>query len=235
MELRGIYTILASSCSVYGFQDEIVNERSSTNPLTTYAKANLMAEKDTLSLANNNFYVTILRQVTVYSLSPRMRFDLAINGMVLGFYKNGKIPIMRDGTQWRPFVHVKDTSRAFITVMETEPDIINKEIFNVGSNDQNLQILPLAELIAKSIGMPFNFEWYGSPDKRSYRVDFSKIDEKLGFKTKHTPKEGAKEIYEALVEEIVKDSIKTRTVGWYKYLLEAHKIVKEVELKGGIL
>jgi nucleoside-diphosphate-sugar epimerase len=119
--------------------------------------------------------------------------------------------------------------------METEPDIINKEIFNVGSNDQNLQILPLAELIAKSIGMPFNFEWYGSPDKRSYRVDFSKIDEKLGFKTKHTPKEGAKEIYEALVEEIVKDSIKTRTVGWYKYLLEAHKIVKEVELKGGIL
>jgi len=54
-----------------------------------------------------------MRQATVYGLSPRMRFDLAVNGMVLGAYKNKKIPVMRDGTQWRPFIHVKDTSKAF--------------------------------------------------------------------------------------------------------------------------
>ncbi len=227
--------ILASSCSVYGFQDEIVNEESPTNPLTTYAKANLSAEKEVLPLGDNNFCVTVLRQATVYGLSPRMRFDLAINGMVLGFYKNGKIPIMRDGTQWRPFVHVKDTSRAFITVLENPPEIVNKEIYNVGSNDQNVQILPLARLIAESIGIPFNFEWYGSPDKRSYRVDFSKIERNLRFKPKYTPKEGAREVYEALVEGKITDSIKTRTVEWYKYLIEAHKIIKEVELRGGIL
>ena len=227
--------ILASSCSIYGFQDEIVSEESPTNPLTTYAKANLSAENDVLPLADNNFCVTILRQATVYGLSPRMRFDLAINGMVLGFYKNGKIPIMRDGTQWRPFVHVKDTSRAFITVLESDPDTVNKEIFNVGSNNQNVQILPLAKLIAESIDLPFNFEWYGSPDKRSYRVDFTKIERILGFKPKYTPKEGAREVYDALIEGKVTDSIKTRTVEWYKYLLEAHKIIKDVEMEGTIL
>ncbi len=227
--------ILASSCSVYGFQDEVVNEKSPTNPLTTYAKANVLAEQETLPLADNNFCVTALRQATVYGLSPRMRFDLAINGMTLGFYKHGKIPIMRDGTQWRPFVHVRDTSRAFIMVLEADKDLVNREIFNVGSNEQNYQIKPLAELIADAIGLPFNFEWYGSPDKRSYRVDFSKIRDVLGFKPKYTPKEGAKEVYDALVEGKVKDDIKTRTVEWYKFLLNAQKIVKEVELNGIIL
>jgi len=227
--------ILASSCSVYGFQDEVVNERSPTNPLTTYAKANVLAEQETLPLADKNFCVTALRQATVYGLSPRMRFDLAINGMVLGFYKHGKIPIMRDGTQWRPFVHIRDTSRAFIMVLEADKDLVNGEIFNVGSNEQNYQIKPLAELIADAIGLPFNFEWYGSPDKRSYRVDFSKIRDTLGFKPKYTPKEGAKEVYDALVEGKVKDDIKTRTVEWYKFLLNAQKIVREVELNGIIL
>ena len=227
--------ILASSCSVYGFQDEVVDENSPTNPLTTYAKANVLAERETLLLNDDNFSVTVLRQATVYGLSPRMRFDLAINGMVLGFYKHGKIPIMRDGTQWRPFVHIRDTARAFITVLESERDLIKGEIFNVGSNEQNYQIKPLAELIADAIGLPFNFEWYGSPDKRSYRVDFSKIRDVLGFKPKYTPKEGAKEIYDALVEGKVEDSIKTRTVEWYKFLLTAQKIIKEVELRGVIL
>jgi len=227
--------ILASSCSVYGFQDEIVNERSQTNPLTTYAKANLSAEKEILPLADDNFCVTVLRQATVYGLSPRMRFDLAINGMVLGFYKNKKIPIMRDGTQWRPFVHVKDTSRAFITVLESDPSTVNKEIFNVGSNEQNIQILPLAKLIAEAIDLSFEFEWYGSPDKRSYRVDFTKIEKVLGFEPKYTPRDGAREVYDALVEGRITDSIKTRTVEWYKYLLEAHRIIKEVEMRGVIL
>jgi len=227
--------ILASSCSVYGFQDGVVDERFPINPLTTYAKANALAEEETLPLADDSFSVTVLRQATVYGLSPRMRFDLAINGMVLGFYKHGKIPIMRDGTQWRPFVHIRDTAGAFIKVLESERDLVNKEVFNVGSNEQNYQIKPLAELIAEAIGLPFNFEWYGSPDNRSYRVDFSKIRDVLGFKPKYTPKEGAREIYDALVEGRVEDSIKTRTVDWYKFLIEAQKIVKEVELRGVIL
>jgi nucleoside-diphosphate-sugar epimerase len=33
--------ILASSCSIYGFRDGVLNETSPINPLTTYAKANL--------------------------------------------------------------------------------------------------------------------------------------------------------------------------------------------------
>lgn len=227
--------ILASSCSIYGFQDGLLDETSQTSPLTTYAKANLLSEQETLPLADKEFTVTVLRQATVYGLSPRMRFDLAINGMCLGFYKNGKIPILRDGSQWRPFVHVKDTSNAFILTMEAEQELVNGEIFNVGSNDQNVQIFPLAELVAESVGLAFEYEWYGDPDHRSYQVSFDKISEKLKYKSDYTPKEGAKETFEALKEGKVTDELKTITVKWYKHLLEMHDFLKEVELEGRLL
>ncbi len=228
--------VLASTCSVYGFQDGLLTEESALNPLTTYAKANVLVEKEILLLADKSFTVTVLRQATVYGYSSRMRFDLAINGMVLGFYKNGKIPIMRDGKQWRPFVHVKDTSNAFIKVLEAEQELVNRQIFNVGSNDQNIQIFDLARLVAESINMPFNYEWYGSPDKRSYRVNFNKIKETLNFKAEHTIEEGAKEVFAALKDgKLNPDDPRTITVKWYKHLLEAHKLIREVEMKGLIL
>ena len=109
------------------------------------------------------------------------------------------------------------------------------EVFNVGCNDQNLQIMPLARLVSESIGVPFNFDWYGSTDTRSYQVDFTKIKDVLGYKTDFTPREGAKEVYDALREGRVKDDLKTRTVDWYKHLLETHRMIKEVEYQGGIL
>ncbi len=228
--------ILASSCSVYGFREDVVlDENSPTNPLTTYAKSNLMAEKDVLALSDSDFSVTILRQATVYGLSQRMRFDLAINGMVLGLFKNREIPVMRDGNQWRPFIHVKDTSKAFMTVIESPEKKVNGEVFNVGSNEQNYQIRPLAEIVGEALPVPLKIEWYGSPDKRSYRVNFDKIKKTLGFRPDYTPREGALEVYEALESGRTKDSTKTKTVEWYKHLLDMYATMKNVTLKDTIL
>lgn len=228
--------VLASSCSVYGFQDGFLDETSKVNPLTTYAKANYLAEKDVLPLADKNFIVTALRQATVYGFSYRMRFDLAVNGMVRALFKYGKIKVMRDGTQWRPFVHVKDTSNAFITVMEAEPELVNGEIFNVGSNDQNIQIFNLARTIAKACGQEFKYEWYGDPDTRSYRVNFEKIARVLKYKTNYTIADGAREVWDALINNRLNpDDPRTITVKWYKYLIETQKIIREVEINGRIL
>jgi len=228
--------VLASTCSVYGFQEGTLTEESKLNPLTTYAKANSMAEKEALPLADKAFTATALRQATVYGLSRRMRFDLAINGMTLGFFKNGKIPIMRDGKQWRPFVHVKDTSNAFIRVLESDKESVNGQIFNVGNNEQNVQIFDLAKMVAESIHLPFNFEWYGSPDARSYRVSFDKISEQLDYRTSYTPKDGAKEVYDALKEgKLNPDDPRTITVKWYKHLLETRKLISDLEINGALL
>jgi nucleoside-diphosphate-sugar epimerase len=228
--------VLASSCSIYGFKDEILDESSPINPLTTYAKACGLAEKENLSLADAKYSVTVLRQATVYGSSHRMRFDLAINGMALGFFRSGKIPIMRDGKQWRPFVHVKDTSNAFIKVLEAEPDLVNSQTFNVGSDDQNVQIYDLAQTVAGSLGIPFDYEWYGSPDNRSYRVSFGKIGRMLKYAPQYRPSDGAKEVFQALKDgRLNGDDPRTITVKWYKHLLESQKLVNEVSINGVVL
>jgi nucleoside-diphosphate-sugar epimerase len=228
--------VLASTCSVYGFQEGTLKEESPTNPLTTYSKANVLAEKEILPLADKSFTATALRQATVYGFSPRMRFDIAINGMVMGFFKNGKIPIMRDGKQWRPFVHVKDTSNAFVLVIESDPELVNGQIFNVSNDKQNVQIFDLAKVVAEAIDLPFNYEWYGSPDTRSYKVSFDRIKKALNFKPQYTPKEGAREVYNALKEgRLNPDDSRTITVKWYKYLLEMHSLLKDLEINGTLL
>jgi nucleoside-diphosphate-sugar epimerase len=228
--------VFASTCSVYGFQKGLINEESSLNPLTTYAKASIMAEKEILPLVDKDFSATVLRQATVYGFSYRMRFDLAINGMVLGYYRNGKIPIMRDGKQWRPFVNVNDTSNAFINVLEAEPELVSGQIFNVGSDEQNIQIFNLAKLVAQACDLPFNYEWYGDCDTRSYRVSFNKIKDTLSYKPQTTIKKGAKTVFNALKDgRLNPDDPRMITVQWYKHLLEMQQILKDTEIDGVIL
>jgi len=226
--------ILASSCSIYGFRNGMLNEKSPINPLTTYAKANRKAEISAKKLADKIFTATILRFATVFGLSRRMRFDLAVNGMVLGFFKNGQIPIMRDGKQWRPFIHVKDAAEAYLETIKAPKEKINGEIFNVGSEAQNYQILPLAMEAAKAMKIPFKKKWYGDPDSRSYKISFKKINDVIGYKTRFTVSDGAKEIYSALKQKKVTDSIKTQTVEWYKYLLEAKKTSDSVVINNKV-
>ncbi len=103
--------ILPSSCSVYGFQKKIVDEETRPFPISRYASANLEAEKKVLALANNNFSVTVVRQATVFGYSPRMRLDLVINSMIYDSIKLKTIFVTGDGSQARPFVHVKDVCR----------------------------------------------------------------------------------------------------------------------------
>tara|TARA_Y100001963_G_C6763515_1_gene440908 strand:+ start:946 stop:1929 length:984 start_codon:yes stop_codon:yes gene_type:complete len=213
--------ILPSSASVYGFSDKISNENSSTNPLTTYAEANLLAEKDVLSLSDEDFTVTVLRQSTVFGLSHRMRFDLAINGMTKGFLENGKIPILKDGSQWRPFVHVKDTCKAMMMVLGAQSSDVQGQIFNVGCDDQNYQILEVAKQVAEATDLTFKYEWYGDPDHRSYRLDFSKIKNAIGFQPDFDAGSGAKEISNAIKENnIDTEDLRNITLAWYKKLID---------------
>ena len=228
--------ILPSSCSIYGFQpaDYIADETSPTNPLTTYAKANKQAEDGVLALADDDFHVIALRQATVYGYSPRMRFDLAINGMTFGAWHTGKLPTMRDGTQWRPMVHVRDAARAQLFMLEADSDKVNGQIFNVGSDDNNYQIAKLAEIVAETVPRDVEIEWYGDPDQRSYRVSFDKI-ESLGFRSKYGAADGVREICEALDAGKIDKTTETITLDWYKALHKWYETIREVELHGGLL
>lgn len=217
--------ILTSSCSLYGFQapDIIADENFSTNPLTTYAKANEQAEQDNLPLADEHFTVAVLRLATVFGYAPRMRFDLAINGMTYGAWKTRRLPLMRDGEQWRPLVHVADVAHAHEFMLRARPATISGQIFNVGAAENVYQIKTLGRRIAAAVGADVEIEWYGDPDHRSYRVSFDKI-EALGFKAHRVAEDGAREILQRLDAGILEKTPKTITLDWYMQLSETTKI-----------
>jgi nucleoside-diphosphate-sugar epimerase len=227
--------VLASSCSVYGFQDGVVNEQSELNPLTTYAKANILAEEAAFSQSNGQTVFTALRQATVFGLSPRMRFDLAVNAMALNLWKSGKLRILRDGTQWRPMVHVRDASRAFLKVIDAKSEQVSNQVFNVGANSQNFQILEIANKVASALGIELELEWYGDPDSRSYQVDFSKIASKLDYKCEHSVEGATVEIVAALERGEIEETERTKTVNWYQSLANWDAVLNEVKLEGRIL
>lgn len=228
--------ILPSSCSIYGFQEPgaIADENSPVNPLTTYAKANRRAEEDVLPLADSSFCAVVMRQATVYGYSPRMRFDLAINGMTYGAWSTGKLPLLRDGSQWRPMVHVQDTARALAFMLEADADKISGEIFNVGSPENSYQLQSLAEKVAGTVPRNVEIEWYGDPDHRSYRVSFDKL-EALGFKAQYVAEDGVREVIEALELGRTDKTDKTLTLKWYQELVYWHEVIEQAAMHGGIV
>lgn len=209
--------ILASSCSVYGRQEVIADENTEPNPLTTYAKANLLAEKDVLPLASDRFTVTALRFATVYGPSVRMRFDLVINAMTLSAFTEGVIYVEGDGMQERPLVHIMDVVRAVNLVLEAPSDRVNGQVFNVGSDEQNYRVIDMARIVQSIVGGEIRFR--GVVDRRSYRVSFRKIRETLGFNAIYNVDDGIKQVYHELLTGHLKPEDRWFTVKWYKTLL----------------
>jgi nucleoside-diphosphate-sugar epimerase len=227
--------IISSSCSVYGKGEEPqLSETSKTNPISVYAKSTFEAEQQNLSIADNNFSVTALRNATVFGLSTRMRFDLVVNLMTLTAFQKGRIIVMGGGLQWRPLVHLSDVSKAFITVLGASQDNVNKEIFNVGLD--NFQIKNLAYLIREELPFPIEIELApDDSDKRDYNVIFEKAKNKIGFQAEVSIEKGISEIYLSLKKGIVDTSDKTVTVKWYKNILDAKKLVDSISLNERII
>ncbi|HIH12167.1 TPA: aminotransferase class I/II-fold pyridoxal phosphate-dependent enzyme [Candidatus Woesearchaeota archaeon] len=195
--------IYASSCSVYGFTEgAVVTEESQINPLTAYAKSKIDCEKIILPEARDDLVVAVLRKATIYGPSPRMRFDLVINTMTGTARGENRITI-NGGEQWRPFLHVEDAADAYIFMLESEAKKINGQVFNVGSNEQNVKIADLAYNVAKLIPTA-KVEQSLSPDNRSYRVNFDKINA-LGWKATKTIDEGILGVAEMFNDGRVKD------------------------------
>ena len=227
--------VLSSSCSVYGQSEgKDLTEDGPKSPLSTYARANLKAEEDTLPLSDANFCTTVLRNATVFGLSPRMRFDLIVNLMTLHAVERGRITIMGGGRQWRPLVHVQDVADAFRMVIEAPLDRVQGEIFNIGHT--NAQVLTVAYTIRETLPFPLQIEIApDDPDRRDYRTSFSKARERLGFAPTRTLAEGTREIYEALKTGAVENAPVTSTVKWYRNLIEAQRLVDRVTLDGRLL
>ena len=226
--------VLASSCSTYGFQEGIVDEKSEINPLTTYAKANRLAEVDNLGLADKDFSPVALRFATAFGWSERLRLDIAINAMTYNSLKDGKIRLMRDGKQYRPFVHVKDMARAIEFMLSKDTALISRNIFNVGTDSQNVQLHDLAKEVIKLTNPDNPIEWYGDPDVRSYRASFRKIRENLGFDCEYSISYGIKEMAEKFGSPEFDRREDMMTVEHYKRIMESEVRMNDIRYDIGV-
>jgi len=185
--------IFASSCSVYGACDEVVNEEAHFNPQSLYARSKVASEAVLEGLNDRDFAVTCLRFATIYGMSGRTRFDLVVNLLCAKAVRDGAITVYGPD-QWRPFVHVEDVARAVTITLRAPVDLVAGEVFNVGSDTQNYTLGEVAELINRQVPDAEITSDETFVDKRNYRVSFEKIRSRLGFEPAWTLERGIAQV-----------------------------------------
>ncbi|MEE9193620.1 MAG: aminotransferase class I/II-fold pyridoxal phosphate-dependent enzyme, partial [Thermodesulfobacteriota bacterium] len=187
--------VFASSCSVYGQSIlEELDEESALNPVSKYAESKVKAETELLEMSDDKFAPVSLRQATLFGVSPRMRFDLAINLMVMHALTKKKVFVWGGGKQWRPFLHVRDSADAFVKCLEVSLEKISGQIFNVSNAGGNYQIIKLAKIVKDCLPGTSLEIIPENPDKRSYRVISEKIRGTLGWEANISAEEGIEEL-----------------------------------------
>jgi nucleoside-diphosphate-sugar epimerase len=176
--------VFTSTCSNYGLREtgEPATEESELSPLSLYAETKVELEQRILGgLGDFDFCPTVLRIATAYGLSPRMRFDLTISEFTRTL-AIGQELLVYDADTWRPYCHVADISRAVMTVLEADADLVRGEVFNVGHGDENYTKRMVVDAVQEHLGGEGEVRYEeGGVDPRNYRVSFDKITGVLGF------------------------------------------------------
>ena len=201
--------IYASSGSVYGVKKELkVHEDLTLNPISTYNKTKMVAERIFLSY-KNVMKVFCIRPATVCGMSKRMRFDLTVNLLTLQAIKNKKITVF-GGKQFRPTVHINDLISIYIHFLNKN---IKQGIYNAGF--ENISVEKIAKKIQKKIDCRLIFS--KTNDIRSYRLDSSKL-----ISTNFKPRFNIDYAIEQIIEQNNKGKLEDKdscyTVKWMKKL-----------------
>ena len=200
--------IFASTCSNYGKMADptsYVDETSELKPVSLYAETKVGVEQSMLErAATRGLCATPLRFATVFGVSPRMRFDLTVNEFTRDMMLKDKLVVF--GEQfWRPYVHARDAARAVAMVIEAPVDRVRGEVFNVGDTAQNYQKQQLVELI-KPHAPKATVEYVKKQeDPRDYRVSFTRIADRLGYKITTTVPAGIAEVARLVESRVIAD------------------------------
>lgn len=182
--------VFASTCSVYGANNDILTEKSPTNPLSLYAETKLQAEK---FLGEKDL---IFRLGTLHGLGDdysRIRFDLVVNAMTLRAHRKDPIVLHGGGKQWRPLLHVKDVASAMAFGLDSDL----KGTYNL--RHTNLQIRDIATMVRTIVPGTKLVEQPETADPRNYQVSDEKI-RNTGWKPNYSLEDGVFEVLRVLEE-----------------------------------
>jgi nucleoside-diphosphate-sugar epimerase len=231
--------IYSSSASVYGHGEKHnLTEKDALRPLTEYAHSKVIVEGYIRQARSQRYFSpVILRNATVFGMSPRMRFDLAVNAMAARALLEGTIYCMGGGNQWRPFIHVDDVVSSIIWSINHAHDAgVTGETFNVGCQANQMTIRTLAGKIGYTFPGVKIHMIPDDPDARSYHLSFDKMRKLRPGQNFRTIEDGVWEIRGALTQGKVSfTDPTTHTLNWYKQILEWNQRLEEFRSGGPIL
>lgn len=190
--------IFTSTCSVYGVNNDLIDEEAVPNPLSTYAETKLNAEQYIIS--NHSNYL-IYRLGTLYGTGDqfaRIRLDLVVNYLTYQAAYDKPLTVF-GGDQWRPLLHVKDVGHAVKFGIENGLT----GLYNLSS--ENMIIRDVAKRIKTIIPKTvINYVDIKTQDARNYKVKNDKILS-TGWKPIFNTEIGIKEILLILKENRIKN------------------------------
>lgn len=169
---RDQHIIYPNSNSGYGVTDGTTacTEESPMNPISIYGTTKLRAEYACQEVEN---HVT-LRLATVFGASPRPRFDLLVNNLVMRAIKE-KIIVLYENQSMRNYIHVQDIVNAFVHCI-INWDMCKNNTYNVGNDSINCNKLQLVQKINEHVPVEIiKAEYTKDPDGRNYIVSSDKI------------------------------------------------------------
>lgn len=198
--------LMMSTCSNYGLREnqEMLTENDELQPISLYSETKVESEKKLLN-EYDNLPTIVLRASTAYGMASRIRFDLLLHQFIFEAWVKKQINLFGPNS-WRPMIHVDDIARAITLSLKNNEKIKDKDVFNVGSNDQNYKKIELAQMVADRLNVDI-VESQSRKDPRDYRVSFDKISKELGFDTIHKPKESVEQITTSLENELIDENV----------------------------
>jgi len=184
--------VFASSCSVYGATEEMMDENSEVRPISVYAQTKVDSERALLMARSREFHPVIARLATVFGNSPRPRFDLVVNLLTAKAYQEGTITVF-NGEQWRPFIHVDDVARGLIALLDGPAEAVSGQVYNLGDTGLNFTLTQIAAKIGE-IFPNTRVQHIENADRRNYRVSFDKIRDQVGFRCARSIQDGILEL-----------------------------------------
>lgn len=190
--------VFTSTCSVYGKNNNLIDEDDLPNPLSIYAETKLAAEQ---YIVENHENYLIFRLGTLYGLGDnysRIRLDLVVNVLAYKASSGQELSVF-GGEQWRPLLHVKDVAKA--TAFCLEQDV--NGLFNL--SEGNYTIRDIAEKIREIIPkVEIGYTKMEFEDQRNYKVKNDKILN-TGWGPDHSLGEGIEEIVRVFKEQRISD------------------------------
>lgn len=210
-----------SSSEVYGNPDpahiptkeDYNGNVSCIGPRACYDEPKRIGETLCMTYADiYNLPVKIVRPFNIFGPGMRLDDGRVVPNFVVSAMKGEKIPIYGDGFNTRTFCYVADAIAAFYLVLLSDQ---NREVFNVGSDEQELSMKHLADIV---IGLVQNDEarvhlveganvmYHAKVDPQRRCPELTKLRTKLGYRPKVSLVAGLRRFIAWAREEIERQS-----------------------------